>query len=160
MNRKVIRNLLIWLLLVGLFRPEPGLAHVALLASLPAAGAKLESPPTEIKLTFGGLLSPQSNFVLANDGFEFIGGVESRLLPVPGNQLMAPIPALDAGNYTVYWDVVGEDGDRVTGSFSFMVLGTGGKLLTQPLFWVAIGLVIVGMVYYWKLRPQNRWRKR
>lgn len=155
MSRKVIRNLLLWLLLVGLLRPGTGSAHVSLLASVPAAGARLESPPTEIKLTFGGPLSPQSNFVLANEGFEFIGGVESRLVPVPGNQLMAQIPALEAGNYTVYWDVVGEDGDRVTGTFSFVVLSTGGKLFGQPLLWGVLVLVMMGIAY-WKLSPKRK----
>lgn len=143
--------------LVGLSRPEPAFAHVALLASVPAAGAKLETSPTEIKLTFGGLLQPQSNFVLATDSFEFVGGVESRLVPVPGNQLVAPMPVLAAGNYTIYWDVVGEDGDRVTGSFSFVVLGTGGKLLRQPLVRGGILLLVIGLVY-WRLRPRKKRR--
>lgn len=160
MSHKFSGKLLLWLLLVGLvglFRPEPTFAHVALLASVPAAGANLESSPNEIKLTFGGPLQPQSNFVLATDDFEFIAGVESRLVPVPGNQLVAQLPALAAGNYTIYWDVVGEDGDRVTGSFSFVVLSTGGKLLRQPVVRGGILLLVIGLVY-WRLRPKKKRR--
>ena len=95
-------------------------AHVELIASSPAAGANLPSPPTEVAITFDDELDPDlSSFTVADASSVAVGGGEVDLTVADRNVMTGPVTITQPGVYTVTYHVAGVDGHRLEGSFSF-----------------------------------------
>jgi putative copper export protein/methionine-rich copper-binding protein CopC len=121
------------LLLLALAVPELAFAHGALRRAQPAKGAHLGTVPREIRLAFN------ENVELAVARIQLIGpdSAEIRLgtLALAADSprvLVAAIGgALQAGEYTVAWQIAGADGHPVRGRYSF-VIAPGAVGLAPP----------------------------
>lgn len=95
-------------------------AHVVLERSDPAQGATVEAPAT-LQLWFSGYVEPVwLEATLRRDDAPDIGLV-LWVDPKDRTHLVAPIPPIENGNWTVDYGVVARDGHRVRGSFTFAV---------------------------------------
>lgn len=105
----------------------PGAAHAGLVASDPAAGAALPSAPAEVVLTFSQEVAITAGAVVVADGDGAPVDTDlARHGPGRRDLVIAELPALEEGTYTVSWRVTSADGDPITGSFSFLIAGTPG----------------------------------
>lgn len=114
--------MLAWLLLAG-----PAVAHEPeVLDSNPAAGAVLDQPPPQIVIHFNEELATQKSRLIVLDAAgrqvdNGDGGVD--LYDADHATLVATLPPLADGRYTVQWAVVLLDGDESHGAFDFTVGG-------------------------------------
>lgn len=117
-----IRSLLVGVSIAGLLAAMPAVAaaHAELESSAPAAGDNLDTPPTEVTLTFDDELNPSgSSFTVTDaDGHE-VGSGEVDLTVADRNVLSGEVTIADPGVYTVEYAVVGDDGHAVSGTISF-----------------------------------------
>jgi copper transport protein len=101
----------------------PAAAHAQLISSTPGAGEVLAEPPAELRLAFSEPLDPSFLDVdlLDQEGVALaphIGTVD----PDDDHALVAPIPPLGDGLYTVNWRVLSAaDGHVTQGFFTFGV---------------------------------------
>jgi copper resistance protein C len=96
----------------------PAAAHAALSGSDPAADARIDTAPARVTLTFNEAiqLSFASLTVVGPDGAHYEGGD----LRADGSDLSTDLRALGAaGQYTVAFRVVSEDGHPIQGSYGF-----------------------------------------
>jgi copper resistance protein C len=116
--RSVIAGVSIATLLVAM--PTVAAAHAELESSTPEAGENLDTPPTEVTLTFDDELNPSgSTFTVADaDGHE-VGSGEVDLTVADRNVVSGEVTITDPGIYTVEYTVVGNDGHAVSGTISF-----------------------------------------
>lgn len=128
---RLLRPVVATLLAIGLFtllqslNPGAAWAHPYLVRTLPQAGYAVATPPSEIGLVF-------DETVTFNDGAIVVDGQSRGIIrtsaPAASRQsqklTVQPEAPLPSGRYVVRWQVIGEDGHPVTGSFSFGV-GTG-----------------------------------
>ncbi len=99
---------------------SPALAHVALRASTPAAGATVTEPPAAVELQFDGPLLAGGDHAVGL--FDPAGGRvdDDRTVEVSDRAVRVGVGALTAaGTYTVRWLVVSGDGDPIEGTYSF-----------------------------------------
>ena len=131
------RAVLLALMLV-LFIPGLALAHLGLAGSAPAKGAHLATAPSELRLSFTEAVEAsvaRLRLLGANGGEVAISAVRS--LPDSGQVILADITgALEAGTYTVEWQVIGKDGHPVRGTIPFVIApgatGLGAAAVTTP----------------------------
>ncbi len=93
-------------------------AHTGLKESTPADESTVQAPPSEINLIFNGPVRLVKLEVM----------VAGKVVPTqfrPSAEALSTFtiatPNATAGNYTVNWSVIGEDGHTVSNSFSFVV---------------------------------------
>jgi methionine-rich copper-binding protein CopC len=151
LHRTICRRIsafLIKLLLLVLFAvlPHGALAHSQLLKAEPAPGATLRQSPSEIRLTFSEPVSPDATLTLSPQGsFTAIAGITAQQQPDHPEQIFASLPALEAGAYTVQWQVKSSDGHSLTGSYSFAVnLNSTASILQLALFFTLF-LLLFGL---------------
>lgn len=132
------------LLLLSLFLFPAALhAHSELIEATPAPGVVLEQGserPDEIRLRFSQ--PPESGTILLFDqAFTPLPIGEARLDEAAPRELVATLPVLGPGRYTVNWRTVGADGHSFEGSYSFDVrLGTPrAAILTRIVAAVVLG---------------------
>ena len=108
-------------------------AHGALRRSAPASGDTLTVAPRELRLTF------TESTELAVSRIELLGpdNVAVGLGPMRYGDsttvLVADVTgALDAGTYTVAWQIVGRDGHPVRGRFRFTIAAGAAGLGAPP----------------------------
>lgn len=132
-------------------------AHTALLDAEPAPGARLSSPPAEVRLTFTEALQPGSTFAIFGAVFDEIEGVEPQVDPGAPQQMAATIPPLDPGTYTVQWVAVGDDGHKVNGSYSFSIKSgpSLGNLSPQEWFGALFAVGFLGWFVYRRLSQRS-----
>lgn len=105
--------------LAGL-NPAPAGAHDQLLSSSPAEGEQLPRAPEAAELTFSGQISPVGAELALSDA----SGQRIELPEAPrveGTTATQPLPRLAAGEFTLDWRVVSEDGHPVSGTITFSV---------------------------------------
>jgi copper transport protein len=107
------------------------LGHSELVASVPAAGDVVTASPPDIRLTFSEPIDPAhtSIDVLTGEGAVLLSQVGTA---DPGDPftLVATMPVLDPGTYTVNWRALSAaDGHNTLGTFSFGV----GNVSPPPL---------------------------
>ncbi len=108
---------LVALLVLG---AAPVLAHAELVASDPADGASVATPPTTITLTFSeGLVAKRSSFQLTQAGQPL--GTGKAAADGDTTMTLGGL-SLGAGDYVIQWTSVAEDGDLLRGKLSFTVL--------------------------------------
>lgn len=112
--------MLAWLLLAG-----PAVAHEPeVLDSNPAAGEVLDQSPPQIVIHFAEELTSQKSTLIVLDAAgrqvdNGDGGVD--LYDADHATLVATLPPLADGRYTVQWAIVLLDGDESSGTFDFTV---------------------------------------
>ncbi len=127
------RLLLTTLALLALITGVAGtaFAHNSLDASTPADGATVDLAPADVLLVFAKDVPLDTLTVTHTDPT----GVRTEL---PGSrhgasarEVLTPLPALAAGEHSVRWRLVGDDGHAVTGRVQFTVT-TGAVTTTVP----------------------------
>ena len=103
--------------------PGLALAHLGLASSTPKEGAHLAAAPRELRLRFTEAVEAsvaRLRLLGPNGGEVAISAVRS--LPDSGQVIIADITgALEAGTYTVEWQVIGRDGHPVRGTIPFVI---------------------------------------
>jgi copper transport protein len=106
--------------------PRVALAHAHLVRSMPAAGSHLGASPTQLQLWYSE--APVAAMtVITITGPGGISVPVGKISTDPGNSLLltAPLSAqLAAGEYTLTWRTVADDGHPSNGSFKFTVDGS------------------------------------
>ena len=98
--------------------PTPALAHASAVAVSPAQGAVLTSSPSLARVNFNESVTGGSDAVRVVNS---AGKTMSSAARVVGSIATAPVSRLSAGRYAVTWNVVSEDGHRVTQASGFSV---------------------------------------
>lgn len=96
----------------------PAFAHPELIDSKPAKHAALATPPQQVELTFDQpvTLGAKSVTITGPGGAAWTVGTPTAAGPV----VTAPVRASGpAGDYSVIYEVVSQDGDEVTGAVTF-----------------------------------------
>jgi len=97
------------------------LAHAFPEDSQPGVGAVLEHAPHQVRIRFDSRLEQEFSVIIVKDaGGERVSG-RTRLDPESRKSLEVDLPALKAGDYHVYWNVVSWDGHRTKGDYVFHV---------------------------------------
>ena len=120
-------SLFLLLLLLILPYPTVASAHAELVTADPPPGAQLSASPAQIRLTFSEPLQPVSTITLSASGFREIPGLTVEIDPQSNDQLLAAVPALDPGVYTVQWTAITKDGHETSGSYMFSLEQAGGR---------------------------------
>jgi len=115
----VIRRFVAALALAGLGLvavATPAFAHAELISSNPAKDGSVTAAPQQIQLTFNETVSPESITVTGPQGTQWTVGQ----IAVEGPVVTAPVQAVGpAGQYTISYRVVSDDGALVTGTVAF-----------------------------------------
>jgi len=102
-----------------LLEATPAAAHDVLTSTSPAAGATLDAPPREVRLTFDQPAIALGTRVLVRGP---AGPCQSGpAMPLDDDVVQPLPPGCPAGAYTVSWRVTSLDGHPVSGSFGFLV---------------------------------------
>ena len=104
--------------------PSVSAFHIGLRSSVPAKDSHVMTAPTEIRLTFTGLID------VAKAGIEFVDSANKavatdslRAVPDSVRVAVAKITGkMTGGTYTVRWKAVAADGAPGSGAFSFMYM--------------------------------------
>lgn len=112
--------------LTGVMLPalaRPTYAHAVIVRSEPAANARLDEPPHEIRLWFTEPLEASySSIELRDASGNVISTPPSYIEPSDDHQMVLMTGELPEGLYTVVWrNVSSADGHRQTGSFPFVI---------------------------------------
>jgi methionine-rich copper-binding protein CopC len=100
--------------------PTAVAAHAELVSSDPAAGAKLDSAPPEVTLTFSNEIDPDGSSFEVTDADGVVVGIgEIDLTVADRNVMRGDVSITEPAVYTVSWTSVALDGDKLTGTFSF-----------------------------------------
>jgi methionine-rich copper-binding protein CopC len=100
--------------------PAVAAAHAPLESSSPEAGARLDTAPNEVTLTFGGELDPDgSSFRVTGANGDVAGRGELDLSVADRNVMSGEVTIGDPGIYTVHWTSKSIDGAVLKGTFSF-----------------------------------------
>ena len=114
-----MKNYISILLVATAFLSAPVFAHTTLKSSTPTNNAMLMKSPTNVALSFGSDVRLVSLAVLNDKSEE----VATSFVPTmeASQSFTYDLPALMQNTYTVSWTIMGEDGHKMKGDFSFMV---------------------------------------
>lgn len=108
--------------LLVLLPAAPAAAHNSLTGSDPADGARLDKPPTQVRLTFLSRLDPETTKItITGPDDRSAAAGEPRF---DGSRVTVPFAPGPAGRYTVAYQVASGDGHPVKGDIEF-TLTTG-----------------------------------
>lgn len=103
-------------------------AHDWLVSSNPGDGERLESAPSEMKMTFSGVIMDLgTELALINITAEEFIDIDNEVALDNGLMTLA-LPPLEVGAYAMNWRVVSEDGHPVSGTIHFAV---GTDVITE-----------------------------
>ena len=162
-------------------------AHSQLVSSTPGSGEVVASPPSRLVLVFSEQIdSAHTSLDLLDSSGRTIATGLGTADPSSNRTLVAPLPPVGEGTYTVNWRALSAaDGHSTSGSLSFGIgnvsagslpldVGAGGgdlhaghdagqillevqgRTLSDAGFMLAFGLLVVGLVV---LRPAGRLRR-
>lgn len=133
LTTRVVRGLIVAAAIPVLLLAAPGmaLAHDEAVATVPAAGAGVPTPPAAVELE---LSAPPQELgtevtVTGPDGAVVSDGEPAILGTTVTQSLTGPLPA---GAYTVDYRVTSGDGHPITGSFGFTVAAAPAAPSTSP----------------------------
>lgn len=121
-----------FLSVVALLTTAPAaLAHATLQSTSPAEGAIVATAPASVSATFDEPVgvSPDSLRVFAPNGQQVDTGGTTHG-KVPQQIVVALVPGLGRGTYTVAWHVISADSHPVQGAFTFSVGAPSGSVVT------------------------------
>jgi methionine-rich copper-binding protein CopC len=102
------------------------LAHTGLGTSSPEKGGVVTEELREIALTFEGKIEQGSRLEVSDSNGQSIP-VEDVL--IEDTQMTGTLPnALENGDYTVVWNIIGADGQPIQGEFSVTVIVPGSEI--------------------------------
>jgi copper transport protein len=107
----------------GLVLPASAAAHAYLVKTLPAASGVLDTPPTNVQLTYDEAVEPRFAIISVTDaaGHQETSGPVNRS-PANPDTLIVPLrPHLPEGWYLIYWRAISVDGHPVQGAFTYAV---------------------------------------
>ncbi|MEU8076241.1 copper resistance protein CopC [Catellatospora citrea] len=128
--------------------PAPAWAHAELVATTPAGGAVLATPPDQVVLRFTEPVTAGLGEIRVLDRSGTAVTTEAPVQP-PGDPatIAVGLPvALPSGVYTVAWQALSADTHPIEGAFAFTV-GDGGPAATPPAVDAGPGRAAVGVVY-------------
>ena len=97
-------------------------AHALLVASWPANGQALDSPPAVVKLTFSEHVEPRyARVKLVSSNKKYFDADRAQADKSDPNSVQMSVPVLRSGSYRAVWTAVGDDGHKTHGEFSFTV---------------------------------------
>jgi len=153
-----MRRALLLVALAALALPASAFAHASLKKETPAYGQELAVSPRQIVLQFDQTVQalPKSIQVLTPDGKNLAG---SPRAVTSQRELVASLPRLPTGPYTIRWQAISNDGHIVSGVYTFGVrvkappvtsaVGAQGPTHTEDivrwLYFVALALVVGGL---------------
>lgn len=115
--KKIVRSLTL-MCLVFLLSANISYAHTYLHDSNPADGETVTEQLSDIVLNFETRIEPLSTFELVQNDDTTV----PVQISVEDDKLIGTLAEpLASGEYTVNWDIIGEDGHQITGDFSFTV---------------------------------------
>ncbi len=124
-------------------------AHIALIDSFPAPGEVFDQSPSKVRLIFNEGLGPESSFEIFAEGFKRVEGILAEIDPAASSEMIASIPPLQSGTYTLQWTAVSADGHSATGSFSFAISASNERLDIISSWWVLpVGVLISGGIVF------------
>jgi copper transport protein len=128
----VFRRLVLLTVLAALLLPAAAGAHARLVRTMPANGAVLTKPPTEIRVVFDDVVRRGGgNEAIRNGGGSVLAG-EARVTG-RGNVLVLPLKrGLPRGAYSARWSIISDDGHLESGIVAFAV-GRGEPAPTSTL---------------------------
>ncbi|PWK15893.1 copper resistance CopC/CopD family protein [Tumebacillus permanentifrigoris] len=130
--RKICIHLLVFVLFLFSFGTSSAYAHANLTKTTPSNGSLLTTTPESVALEFSEPLEPD---LIGLKLYDWTGAERAidnpHLAPGKPNEMIAPLPQLDDGTYTVAWSVISEDGHPVNGSYSFSI-GTASEGRIAP----------------------------
>lgn len=94
-------------------------AHAELVTAVPAPGSIVAHSPAEIRLTFSEPISEDSTILLFAENFQPVTGIVAQVAETNPQMLVATMPPLTPGDYTVQWTAVSTDGHPTSGSYTF-----------------------------------------
>ena len=119
-----MRRALVTALVAGaaLAAPAAAWAHAALLKTVPAASAEVDTPPAELRLTYDEVVEPRFAVISVTDagGHQQVNGAAHRSASNP-YELDAPLKRSAEGWYLVFWRVISADGHPVRGVFTYRI---------------------------------------
>lgn len=147
--------LLLGLMVLYLLASKRGavFAHAELVQAVPEPGAILSQAPSEIRLTFAEEITAVSTIALFGQNFRAIA-VNTYVDTQDPKQLVADIPELSPGVYTVQWTAVSLDNHPLSGSYSFQYTKWLVFPTTAVLALGIAGAFVAGIWAYW--RKQQR----
>ena len=98
--------------------PLPAWAHASAIATSPGQGVVLTSSPTTARVTFNESVTGGSGALRVVTSS---GRTMSSAARLTGIVVSAPVSRLTAGRYALVWDVISEDGHRVSQASGFSV---------------------------------------
>ena len=153
---------------MALLVPGPVAAHSELVSSDPAANSSLPSAPDALHLVFSEAIdAPTATVRLLDTRQTVLPGVGPLRVDAAGTTATVPLPELEAGTYTVSYQVTSAvDGHVTSGNFAFLVDPTGNQpppaaettstsLSSGPEVvaarWLALAgtLALAGIVIFW-----------
>jgi hypothetical protein len=106
-------------LLLALLIPGTAAADAELTSTIPADGAVLDVPPTEVVLTFDQEITDRSSFAVLDSNGATVA--EGALDPADPTTMRGALPVLAPGTYEVQWVAQSADGHLPRGTFAFTV---------------------------------------
>jgi copper transport protein len=102
--------------------PASAWAHAALLHAVPAASGIVNTPPSQVALTYSERVEPRFAIVSVTDasGRQETAGPPHRNA-TNGDELDVPLKRTPQGWYLVFWRAISVDGHPVRGAFTFAV---------------------------------------
>lgn len=98
------------------------LAHAKLKHSIPANGANLAVPPSELRLTYNEAVEPAMSSVTVRGPEGKPVAIEKAVVSKQDDKVLSvPLPQLAPGAYRVEWSTMGHDGHATKGALSFTV---------------------------------------
>jgi methionine-rich copper-binding protein CopC len=104
--------------------------HSQLVTSAPGAGGVLEEPPAELRLVFSEPLEDDFTGLVLADSMGVTIPVEARVDEADRRVLVAPLPSLPDGAYTVNWTALSAADGHVTAGF--ISFGIGDAMMPSP----------------------------
>jgi copper transport protein len=152
-----VRRILVIGTLAALVFPASAFAHASLTSESPSFRQRLAQPPRTIVLRFDQSVTalPKAIVVLTRAGDNLAGVAR---VGADGRSLVASVPRLPRGPYTVRWEALSNDGHVVSGVYTFGVrypaplvtdaVGAQGPTRTEHLirwaYFLALALVVGG----------------
>ena len=153
-----MRRALLVAALAALVLPATAFAHASLRKESPEFGQELAQSPRQVVLQFDQTVDalPKAIQVLTLDGKNVAG--TPRAITAQ-REIVASVPKLRRGAYTIRWQALSNDGHIVTGVYTFGVrvkappvtdaVGAGGPTRTEDivrwLYFLALALVVGGL---------------
>jgi copper transport protein len=106
----------------ALAAPAAAWAHAALLRTSPTPSGVVNTPPTQVSLTYSEAVEPRFAIVSVTDASGTRETTEPpRRSVADPDTLVVPLRRVAEGWYLVYWRVISVDGHPVRGAFTFAV---------------------------------------